>query len=245
RSVLARAVGAAAPARGRDALGRRRIPPARAMIRAERRAESWPFRIAPPLRPHMTEPLFPPKPQLAERAHVPSIERYRETYRRSIEDSSAFWAEQSKRLHFHRPFERIRHEDFTQANFRWFEGAQLNVAYNCIDRHLPEKANDTAIIWAGDHLGDYRHITYQELHENVCRMANVLARHGVRKGDRVCLYMPMIPEVAYAMLACARLGAIHSVVFAGFSADSLRDRILDAGCKVVVTANEGLRGGKP
>ncbi|NLD67850.1 MAG: acetate--CoA ligase, partial [Limnobacter sp.] len=192
----------------------------------------------------MTEPVFPPKPHLAERAHVPSIERYRETYRRSIEDSTAFWSEQSKRLHFDRPFTRIRHEDFASANFRWFEGARLNVAYNCVDRHLPEKANDTAIIWAGDRLGDYRHITYQELHENVCRMANVLARHGVRAGDRVCLYLPMIPEVAFAMLACARLGAIHSVVFAGFSADSLRDRILDAGCKIVVTANEGLRGGK-
>ncbi|MGA0058196.1 MAG: acetate--CoA ligase [Planctomycetota bacterium] len=191
-----------------------------------------------------TDPVFPPKPPIAERAHVGSMERYHEMYRRSVEDPSAFWAEQAKRLDFHRTWDRLRYEDFSQANFRWFEGALLNASYNCIDRHLPEKANDTAILWAGDKLGEYRHITYQELHEETCRLANVLLQHGVKKGDRVCLYMPMIPEVCYAMLACARIGAIHSVVFAGFSADSLRDRIVDADCRVVLTANEGLRGGR-
>ncbi len=192
----------------------------------------------------MTDAIYPPKADIASRAHIPSREEYERLYRQSIEDVDGFWAEQAKMLSFYRPFDRVSHSDFEKADFSWFQGAKLNVAYNCVERHLPERAEQTAIIWAADEPGEYRHISYQEVHENVCRLANVLLTQGVVKGDRVCLYLPMIPELAYAMLACARIGAVHSVVFAGFSADSLRDRILDADCRVVLTANEGLRGGK-
>jgi acetyl-CoA synthetase len=134
--------------------------------------------------------------------------------------------------------------DVEEVDFAWFSGGRLNACYNCVDRHLPTQGEETAIIWAGDEPGDYRFITYREIKHNVARVANVLLAHGVKKGDRVCIYLPMVPELAYSMLACARIGAVHSVVFAGFSAESLRDRILDAGCKVVLTANEGLRGGR-
>ena len=134
--------------------------------------------------------------------------------------------------------------DYEEVDFSWYSGGRLNASFNCIDRHLPELGDRTAIIWVEDEPGVYKHITYRELKHNVARVANVLLSHGVRKGDRVCLYMTMIPELVYTMLACARIGAVHSVVFGGFSADALRDRIIDAKCKVVVTANEGLRGGK-
>jgi len=134
--------------------------------------------------------------------------------------------------------------DYEAIDFSWYGGGRLNACYNCVDRHVPELGDRTAIIWAGDEPGVYRHITYRELKHDVCRLANALLAHGVVKGDRVCIYMPMIPETIYAMLACARIGAIHSVVFGGFSAESLSDRIIDAACEVVITANEGLRGGK-
>ena len=134
--------------------------------------------------------------------------------------------------------------DPEEVDFSWYSGGRLNACYNCVDRHLEERGEQTAIIWAGDEPGDYRYISYREVKHNVARIANVLRAHGVKKGDRVCIYLPMTPELAYAMLACARIGAVHSVVFAGFSAESLRDRILDAGCKVVFTANEGMRGGR-
>src|SRR5260221_718876 len=123
-------------------------------------------------------------------------------------------------------------------------GGRLNACYNCVDRHVEKRGDQTAIIWAADEPGVYKHISYRELKHNVCRLANVLLAHGVKKGDRVCIYTPMIPETAYAMLACARIGAVHSVVFGGVSADSLRDRILHARCKVLITADEGMRGGK-
>ncbi len=193
---------------------------------------------------YMSDQIYPPKPDLAARAHLSSMEEYQRLHTQSIEDPTAFWGEQAKHLSFTRPFDRVMHEDFEQGSIRWFEGAQLNVSYNCIDRHLPERADQTAIIWAKDEPGEYEFLSYQTLHDKVCQLANVLSLHGVRKGDRVCLYMPMIPELSYAMLACARIGAIHSVVFAGFSADALRNRILDAECRVVLTANEGLRGGR-
>ena len=130
------------------------------------------------------------------------------------------------------------------VSIKWFEDGTLNAAYNCIDRHLPKRANQTAIIWEGDDPKDDKHITYQELHDEVCRMANILRNRNVKKGDRVTIYMPMIPEAAYAMLACARIGAVHSVVFGGFSPDSLAGRIEDCQSKVVITADEGLRGGR-
>ena len=170
---------------------------------------------------------------------------YQDMYRESIEHPEEFWAEQAEKfLTFFRPAERTVDGDFSQSTVRWFPGAELNVSWNCIDRHLPQRADQLAIIWEGDDPADSRKITYRELHESVCRLANVLKAQGVKKGDRVCIYLPMIPEAAFAMLACARLGAIHSVIFAGFSADAIRDRILDSQCHIVITANESLRGGR-
>ncbi|MFK8329633.1 acetate--CoA ligase [Pseudomonas sp. BJa5] len=169
---------------------------------------------------------------------------YERLYHQSIDDPDAFWTEQAKRLDWIKPFTRVQHSDMKTGEARWFEGARLNVSYNCIDRHLASRADQPAIIREGDDPADAGVITYRELHDKVCRLANVLKQRGVKKGDRVCIYMPMIPEAAYAMLACSRIGAIHSVVFGGFSPDALRDRILDADCRTVITADEGVRGAK-
>ena len=188
--------------------------------------------------------MIPVKPHIAERAHVKSLAEYQEMYHRSLEEPEAFWREMSGIVDWYYPPRNIMDVDLEEVDFAWFSGGRLNACYNCVDRHLSTRGEQTAIIWAGDEPGDYRHITYREVKHNVARIANVLLAHGVRKGDRVCIYLPMVPELAYSMLACARIGAVHSVVFAGFSAESLRDRILDAGCKVVFTANEGLRGGR-
>ncbi|MGI0118895.1 acetate--CoA ligase [Zooshikella sp. RANM57] len=172
-------------------------------------------------------------------------QNYQELYLESINNPDAFWGEQAKvHLHWFSPWEKVFEGDFAEGNVAWFVGGKLNITYNCIDRHLPTKANQTAIIWEADEPGQSLNITYQMLYDNVCRMANALKERGVKKGDRVCIYMPMIPEAAYAMLACARIGAIHSVVFGGFSPESLKERILDADCSVVITADEGVRGGK-
>jgi len=184
------------------------------------------------------------KPHVSAKAHVKSLEQYQEMYRRSLAEPDAFWREQSEIVDwFYKP-RNVMDADLDEVDFSWFSGGRLNACYNCVDRHLADKGEKTAIIWAGDEPGDYRYISYREVKHNVARVANVLLSLGVRKGDRVCIYLPMVPELAYAMLACARIGAVHSVVFAGFSAESLRGRILDAGCKLVFTANEGLRGGK-
>jgi acetyl-CoA synthetase len=188
--------------------------------------------------------MIPVKPQIAERAHIKSLAEYQEMYLRSVEQPEEFWREMSGIVDWFHPPRNIVDVDVDEVDFAWFSGGRLNACYNCVDRHLATIGEQTAIIWAGDEPGDYRFITYREVKHNVARIANVLLSHGVRKGDRVCIYLPMVPELAYSMLACARIGAVHSVVFAGFSAESLRDRILDAGCKVVFTANEGLRGGR-
>ena len=188
--------------------------------------------------------MIPVKPHVAERAYVKSLDEYREVYRRSVEDPVNFWREQAGILDWYYPPRNIVDVDMDEVDFSWYSGGRLNACYNCVDRHLGSRGEQTAIIWAGDEPGDYRYITYREVKHNVARVANVLRHHGVKKGDRVCIYLPMTPELPYTMLACARIGAVHSVVFAGFSAESLRDRILDAGCRVVVTANEGLRGGR-
>jgi acetyl-CoA synthetase len=188
--------------------------------------------------------MIPVKPHIAERAHVKNLAEYQEMYRRSVEEPEEFWREMAGIVDWYYPPRNIVDMDVEEVDFSWFSGGRLNACYNCVDRHLPTRGEQTAIIWAGDEPGDYRFITYREVKHNVARIANVLLAHGVRKGDRVCIYLPMVPELAYSMLACARIGAVHSVVFAGFSAESLRDRILDAGCKVVLTANEGLRGGR-
>ena len=180
------------------------------------------------------------------RAAQLSQEDYQRLYRQSIEQPDTFWAEQARRfLDWTTPWHTVNTSDIQTGATQWFAGGQLNVSYNCIDRHLAQRAEQPAFIWEGDDPTASSTITYRQLHQNVSRLANVLKSRGVKKGDRVCIYMPMIPEAAYAMLACARIGAIHSVVFGGFSPDSLRDRILDADCRTVITADEGVRGGKP
>jgi acetyl-CoA synthetase len=188
--------------------------------------------------------MIPVKPHIAERAYVRSLAEYQEMYRESVEQPQEFWRRQAGALDWFHPPRTIMDVDPEEVDFSWFSGGRLNACYNCVDRHLNERGEQTAIIWAADEPGEYRHISYREVKHNVARIANVLLAHGVKKGDRICIYLPMTPELAYSMLACARIGAVHSVVFAGFSAESLRDRILDAGCKVVFTSNEGLRGGR-
>jgi acetyl-CoA synthetase len=170
---------------------------------------------------------------------------FQEMYQHSIEAPADFWAEQAgDLLHWHEPWKKVTSGGFATADSKWFEGAKLNVAYNCIDRHLQRRGEQTAIIWEGDEPEIDKKITYRELHTEVCKLANALKARGVSKGDRVCIYMPMVPEAAYAMLACARIGAVHSVVFGGFSAESIKDRILDSDCQSVITADEGVRGGR-
>ena len=180
------------------------------------------------------------------RAAQLSQEDYQRLYRQSIEQPDTFWAEQARRfLDWTTPWHTVNTSDIQTGATQWFAGGQLNVSYNCIDRHLAQRAEQPAFIWEGDDPTASSTITYRQLHQNVSRLANVLKSRGVKKGDRVCIYMPMIPQAAYAMLACTRIGAVHSVVFGGFSPDALRDRILDADCRTVITADEGVRGGKP
>jgi len=170
---------------------------------------------------------------------------YQAMYQQSVDDPERFWAEQAKKfLDWSAPWTRVSNWNFRDPNVRWFEGAKLNVSANCLDRHLATRGNQVAIIWEGDDPSVSKKITYRELHTAVCKFANALKARGVKKSDRVCIYMPMIPEAAMAMLACARIGAVHSVVFGGFSPESLKDRILDSDCRVVITADEGVRGGK-
>ncbi|BDU70613.1 acetyl-coenzyme A synthetase 2 [Geothrix oryzae] len=192
----------------------------------------------------MSQDLFPVKPDIRERAHIKTMEEYQRLYRLSLDNPEWFWGEQAKMLTWFHPWQSVFDADYKEVDFSWFMGGRINASFNCIDRHLPHLGDKTAIIWAQDEPGVYTHITYRDLKHNVARVANVLLHNGVKKGDRVCIYLTMIPELVYTMLACARIGAVHSVVFGGFSAESLRDRIVDARCKVVVTANEGLRGGK-
>src|ERR1700685_4221024 len=167
-------------------------------------------------------------------------------YASSLADPDGFWAEQAKRIHWMRHFSKVKNTSFAKDNvsIKWFEDGSTNVAYNCIDRHLHTRGDQTAIIWEGDDPKDSKHITYKQLHDEVCRFANILRNRNVKKGDRVTIYLPMIPEAAYAMLACTRIGAIHSVVFGGFSPDSLAGRLEDARSTIVVTADEGVRGGR-
>ena len=181
---------------------------------------------------------------MAQRALLDAT-AYEALYRRSIEDPNLFWAEQAEQfLNWSKRWDRVCEADFAAGRVEWFDGGELNACHNCIDRHLPKRAQQPAIIWEGDSPGEDAVISYQELHTAVCQLANGLRARGVKKGDRVCIYMPMIPEAAYAMLACARIGALHSVVFGGFSPNSLADRILGADCRTVITADEGVRGGR-
>jgi len=193
----------------------------------------------------MSEVHIHPVPEaFAADAHV-NKDDYERMYRQSVEDPQAFWSQQANDfLQWSKPFTKACEEDLSKGHAVWFADGELNVSVNCIDRHLPARANQTAFIWEGDDPADSKTITYGELHGHVCRLANLLKERGIHKGDRVCIYMPMIPEAAYAMLACARIGAVHSVVFGGFSPDSLKDRILDSDCRLVITADEGVRGGR-
>ncbi|MEK4032919.1 acetate--CoA ligase [Methylocystis sp. IM3] len=193
----------------------------------------------------MSEKIHPVPDAWKKSARIDEV-AYRALYERSLSDPEGFWAEQAQRIDWITPFTKVKHTSFDLHNvaIRWFEDGTTNVAMNCIDRHLPHRAHQTAIIWEGDDPALSRHITYCELHEEVCRFANVLRKHGVKKGDRVTIYLPMIPEAAFAMLACARIGAVHSVVFGGFSPEALAGRIADAESEVVVTADEGMRGGR-
>ena len=191
--------------------------------------------------------LFPVPQDWAQNSRI-TADRYDALYARALKDPEQFWLEQAKRLDWYRAPTMAGNASFNKADFgiKWFEDGQLNASVNCIDRHLDSRSDDIAIIWEPDVPTEAaRHISYGELHAEVCRFANVLKAQGVRKGDRVTIYMPMIPEAAFALLACARIGAIHSVVFGGFSPESLVGRIQDCDSSVVVTADEGRRGGKP
>ncbi len=193
----------------------------------------------------MSDELFQPRAEVAASAHIDAA-KYAEMYKRSIDDPEGFWAEHGKRVDWIKPFTKVKNVSYDKDNLsiKWFEDGTLNVSANCIDRHLKDKASQVAIVWEGDDPKDDKKITYQELHDETCRLANAMKARGVRKGDRVCIYMPMVPEAAYAMLACARIGAVHSIVFGGFSPDSLAQRIDDSKCRLVITADEGLRGGR-
>ena len=188
--------------------------------------------------------IYDVKPEIAASAHI-NAESYRTLYKQSVEQPEVFWAEQAQQfLTWNKPWHTVMNYDYPTGFIRWFEGATLNVSVNCIDRHLETRAEQVAIIWEGDNPALDKKITYRQLHEEVCKFANVLKAQGVKKGDRVCIYLPMISEAASVMLACTRIGAVHSVVFGGFSAEALKDRILDSDCHYVVCADEGYRGGK-
>jgi acetyl-CoA synthetase len=184
-------------------------------------------------------------PDLIKKNALLNDKEYEQLYKESLDHSEDFWSKQAKEyLDWISPWEKVSESDLTKGEVSWFSGGKINASENCIDRHLEKKSSQIAIIWEGDDPSVSKSITYQELYESVCRFANALKDRGIKKGDRVCIYMPMIPEAAYAMLACARIGAIHSVVFGGFSPESLKDRILDSDCQTVITADEGLRGAK-
>lgn len=193
----------------------------------------------------MSDTLYPPSAEFAATAHI-NADKYKEMYDASVNDHDAFWREHGQRIDWIKPFTKTKNVSYAHpdVSIKWFEDGSLNVAANCIDRHLATRGDQTAIIWEGDNPDDSKHITYNELHENVCKLANVYKSMGVGKGDRVVLYLPMIPEAAYAMLACARIGAIHSIVFAGFSPEALAARVDGCKASLVVTADEAPRGGR-
>jgi len=190
----------------------------------------------------MSDKIYQP-PKTLKNPHIENVDEYAAMYKESIESPKTFFGNAAlQNLSWSQPFTSVHNNEFAEA--KWFEGGKLNIAFNCIDRHLEKYADKTALIWEGDEPDQSQEISYFELHQNVCKFSNILKDLGAKKGSRVCIYMPMIPEAAYAMLACARIGAIHSVVFGGFSPESLKDRIIDADCSIVITADEGVRGGK-
>lgn len=192
----------------------------------------------------MSEKIYPVPSAAATHSHADN-DKYLQMYQRSIDDPEGFWAEQASALiTWFKPWDKVMNVDFDKADIKWFEGGKLNACYNCVDRHLETRGDQVAIIWEADDPAIDKSITYKQLHRQVCKLGNILKQRGVNKGDRVSIYMPMIPEAAYAMLACARIGAVHSIVFGGFSPEALKERILDSDCHVVITADEGPRAGK-
>jgi len=188
---------------------------------------------------------YPPSEEISKRAHIGSKEEYEKMYKESIEDPESFWGKMAEELDWYKKWDKVMEYDFVKANIKFFEGGKLNVSNNCLDRHLEGvRKNKAAIIWQGEPEEDVEVYSYQRLHREVCRFANVLKKHGVKKGDRVAIYLGMTPQLPIAMLACARIGAIHSIIFGGFSSDSIKDRVQDADAKILVTANCGLRAGK-
>jgi acetyl-CoA synthetase len=188
--------------------------------------------------------VFAPSDEIRQKAYIKSMEEYKQIYQRSIDDPEGFWAEMAEQLDWFKKWDKVLVEDFKEAKHEWFVGGKLNACYNCLDRHLTTwRKNKAALIWEGD-IGETKTLTYQDMYYQVCKFANVLKKHGVKKGDRVAIYLPMILELPIAMLACARIGAVHSVVFGGFSAEALRDRILDCGAKVLICADGYYRGGR-
>ena len=188
---------------------------------------------------------FAPPKELSKRAYIKNMAQYKKIYQRSMEDPEGFWGEMAEQLDWFKKWDKVREYDFVEANIKWFQGGKINLTYNCLDRHLTtDRKNKAAIIWEGEPVGESRTYTYQQLHYEVCKFANVLKKLGVKKSDRVSIYLPMIPELVIAMLACARIGAIHSIVFGGFSAEALRDRIIDCGATLLITCDAAYRSGK-
>ncbi len=188
--------------------------------------------------------IYPVRREFSETAYIDQA-RYEEMYQRSIDDPEVFWAEQADQfLSWSKKWDVVMDYDYVKGRIAWFQGGKINATINCLDRHLEARSEQAAILWESDEPDEELVVTYAELYEKVCRFGNLLKSRGVKKGDRISIYMPMIPEAAVAMLGCARIGAVHSVVFGGFSPDALRDRILDSDCRVVVTADEGPRGGR-
>ena len=192
--------------------------------------------------------LYSPAESFSADAHIKSLDEYRSEYDRSIADPDAFWAEKASEYHWFKKWDKVREYNYDvrkgPVSIKWFEGGQTNIAYNCLDRHLDTRGDQTAIIWEGNEPGEQREISYNELHQEVSKFSNVLKSRGVKKGDRVSIYLPMIPELPISMLACARIGAVHTVVFSGFSAKSLSDRVEDSQSKIRITADGGYRKGK-
>ena len=188
--------------------------------------------------------LFPVPDEVAKAAWVDN-DQYLEMYKQSVTDPEAFWAEQGKRINWIKPYTKTKDVNFGpgDVHIKWYEDGTLNASANCLDRHLSTRGDQVAIIWEGDEPDDHKNITYRELHEEVCKFANAMKDLGIKKGDRVTIYLPMIPEIAVAVLACARIGAVHSVIFGGFSPDSIAGRIQDCDSNLIITSDEGVRGG--
>ncbi|MCK5038139.1 MAG: acetate--CoA ligase [Thermoplasmata archaeon] len=192
----------------------------------------------------MSDKIYPVPESMRGKAHINSMEEYKRMYEESINDPDKFWANIAEEFTWFKKWDKVREYDFTEGHIKFFEGSKTNITYNCLDRQLETRGNQVAIIWEGNEPGDDSKLTYRELHTEVCKFANVLRKMGVEKGDRVCMYMQMLPELPIAMLACARIGAVHSIVFGAFSADSLKDRINDSKCKILITQDTALRGKK-